>query len=187
MSGNAAAHAPPTHAPSVQAPPIHAPPAHAHRAHAPDGAQPVGAQSARAYSIGARPPAAGSSSQLRLGRMYSIGNPWAVYTLTKEIRPDGLQKLTGSENYRSWRDLMRLLLKNLYLSDCLTDVLDIRDTDDSETVGKLTLLQGRCFNYLLQSIDPSLHHFIITHQRPKSIWQALENQYDRQNDMNIHK
>lgn len=82
---------------------------------------------------------------------------------------------------------MRLLLKNLYLHDCLTSIMDIRATDDSETVGKLTLLQGRCFNYLLQSIDPFLHHFIITHQSPRAIWQALENQYDRQNDMNIHK
>ena len=122
-----------------------------------------------------------------LNRTNSISNAWSVYTLTKEIRPDGLQKLTGAENYRAWRDLMRLLLKNLYLNDCLTDLMDIRATDNPETIGKLTLLQGRCFTYLLQSIDPSLHHFIITHQSPRAIWQALENQYDRQNNMNIHK
>ena len=148
---------------------------------------------ASTLSAGTQPPITGSTSsspsQSRqdLNRTQTINNAWAVYTLTKEIRPDGLQKLTGFENYRSWRDLMRLLLKNLCLSDCLTSIMDIRNTDNPETVGKLTLLQGRCFNYLLQSIDSFLHHFIITHQSPKAIWQALENQYDRQNDMNIHK
>ena len=138
---------------------------------------------------GTRPAASStpSRSAADTNRLNIISNAWSVYTLTKEIRPDGLQKLTGAENYRPWRDLMRLLLRNLYLHDCLTEIMDVRPNDSSETNGKLTLLQGRCFTYLLQSIDPSLHYFIIMHQSPRVIWQALENQYDRQNDMNIHR
>ena len=65
--------------------------------------------------------------------------------------------------------------------------MDIRATDTPDIIGKLTLLQARCFTYLLQSIDPSLHHFIVTHETPRAIWQALENQYNRQNNLNIHK
>ena len=123
-------------------------------------------------SAGVQPPVTGSNqpqSRQDFFRNQIISNAWVVYVLTKEIRPDGLHQLSGSENYRSWRDLIRLLLKNLYLSDCLTDIMHIRDRDSLETVGKLILLQGRCFNYLPQSIDSSLHHFIITHRSPKAI------------------
>lgn len=128
-----------------------------------------------------------SLSPAELSRLNMINNTWSVYTFSKEISPDGIQKLTRSDNYHRWRDLMRLLLQNLYLWECLTGTMDIKPTDGLDIVGKLTLLQARCFTYLLQSIDPTLHHFIVTHQTPHAIWQALENQYDRQNDMNIHK
>ena len=112
--------------------------------------------------VGVQPPTTGSTPQSRrdTNRMNSIMNAWSVYTLTKEIRPDGLQKLTGSENYCSWRDLMRLLLKNLYLSDCLTDTMDIRVTDD---ISKKNLRpDGRCPSRALWQRRGLLHISFVT-------------------------
>ena len=115
------------------------------------------------------PPAAPPMSREDHARVDMINNAWSVYTLSKEIRLDGIQKIGGSENYHAWRDLMRLLLRNLYLGGCLSsDIMNIRASDPPQNVGKLTLLQARCTRIYSKALTlPVNYEALRREKKPK--------------------
>ena len=131
------------------------------------------------------PPPEPTPEQLAaLSRTNEIGNAWAVYGYSKESRPD-IEKLRGPENYRTWKDIITVLLKAYLLYDVMVGNITIITGDNSDTRGKIMLLRARCIMLLTHTIDTTLHHFMIAHDTPSDIWQALENQFDRKNNFNV--
>ena len=78
-----------------------------------------------------------------------------------------------------------MLLKAYLLYDVMVGNITIITGDNSDTCGKIMLLRARCIMLLTHMIDTMLYHFMITHDTPSDIWQALENQFDRKNNFNV--
>ena len=124
------------------------------------------------------PPPEPTPEQLAtLSRTNEIGNAWAVYGYSKESRPD-IEKLREPENYRTWKDIITVLLKAYLLYNVIVRNITIITGDNSDTRGKITLLRARCIMLLTHTIDTTLHHFMIAHDISSDIWQTLENQFD---------
>ena len=106
-----------------------------------------------------------------------INNTWAVYSYSKESRPY-IKKLRGPENYRTWKDIITVLLKVYLLYNAMVRNITIITRDSVDTCTKITLLRTHCIIILTYMIDTTLHHFMIAHDTPNAIRQVLENQFD---------
>ena len=111
---------------------------------------------------------------------------WDLYKLSIDTLADKIAPLTGKDYYRPLYRIMEIILNAHQLQNCLLSYYSFYKVDNEDVRAKLALLNVRCFNFLLNSIDQLLHHFLITHSHSQAIWKVIEDQFDPKNTTHIH-
>jgi len=100
-----------------------------------------------------------------------------------------IPKLSGSENYRTWRDISEYVLQLFNCWDLVvgTEEIPEEETDDEGDVTnfeKIDEYRDRyqyASAYFLETIEPQWLILLATHKTPPAIWQAFEDKFAREN------
>ena len=100
-----------------------------------------------------------------------------------------IPKLTGSENYRTWRDISEFVLGlfNCWkivtgeetIPDNITDENDVITNEDS--IDEFRDRYQWASAYFLERIDSKWLILLATHKTPPAIWTAFQDKFDREN------
>ena len=110
-------------------------------------------------------------------------------TWAPNYKLSSIPKLSGSENYRTWRDISEYVLR---LFNCWNIVLGTEEIPEEEIDGDGDVInedpidgfQNRyqyASAYFLETIEPQWLILLATHKTPSAIWQAFEDKFAREN------
>jgi len=100
-----------------------------------------------------------------------------------------IPQVSGSENYRTWRDISKYVLQLFNCWDLVvgTEEIPMEETDDEGDITnfeKIDEYRDRyqyAFAYFLETIEPQWWILLATHKTPPAIWQAFEDKFAREN------
>ena len=98
-------------------------------------------------------------------------------------------KLSGSENYCTWRDISEFVLRLFNCWDLVigTEHLPAEERDENGALSNFDDVDGYrdryqyASAYFLETIDPQWLILLATHKTPPAIWQAFEDKFAREN------
>jgi len=100
-----------------------------------------------------------------------------------------IPKLSGSETYRTWRDISEYVLQLFNCWDLVmgTEEIPMAETDDEgdltnfEKIDEYRDHYQYALAYFLETIEPQWLILLASHKTPPAIWQAFEDKPAREN------
>jgi len=91
-----------------------------------------------------------------------------------------ISKVTGSENYRAWRDISQYVLEfvncgNIVLGEEMID--NYREGDNDNLIDRYQYAT----RYFMQTVESKWLILLATHKTPSKIWTTLEDKFAREN------
>ena len=102
---------------------------------------------------------------------------------TPQYKLSSIPKLTGTEDYRHWRDISQYVLELFNCWDILLETDTIDQYDEDEDYNTFVDFQGRyqyAATYFIQTVDPTLLIILTTQKTPSKIWTTLEDKFSRE-------
>jgi len=130
---------------------------------------------AKSPSTSPAPPAGKTSTPARDKHIQSSKN-----SVAPNYKLSSIPKLTGSENYRAWRDISQYVLE---LFNCWNIVLGEETIDDYAEDNNDNFIDRYQYaaTYFIQTVESQWLILLATHKTPPKIWTALEDKFARKN------